>query len=456
MVKDLLPYLIFLLLFQDLLALNIGTFSETLAKIINFIDEFLILVGLPYIFLYYKERNWKFDFLIYTIFIAVLLGLISSIIHKVPLIVLVQGAVLMFKGFLVLFIFRSISFTESDINKYKTIFKKITYIVLIFAFIDLLFSHTFRPIINTDQKFDIRMGLVSIQSIFIHPGLYGWFLAIVGAYMLSAYTENKNKNTGINALVLFIASIFSFRFKTIIAIIFNSFFALFQQQQFSWQGIKQNIRNFRKSKAFLPSTIIGSALGIIAIFAVIQLTLMTIERYITIDYTESARKALYLFGFIIAIKEFPFGVGFGRYGSWTAREHYSPVYLEYDLDKIYGLYSQDPKWATDTYWPSILGELGIIGSLLFITIFVYLILYIYKGYKTIQKSDFKVFLLFALLVIFQSLIESLGEQVFNSGPQYLFIFAIIGLALSIIHKEIGVVNLGIANKIIKLMTKNSD
>jgi hypothetical protein len=297
------------------------------------------------------------------------------------------------------------------------------------------------------------MGLVSIQSIFIHPVLYGWFLAIVGAYMLSAYTENKNKNTGINALVLFIASIFSFRFKTIIAIIFNSFFALFQQQQFSWQGIKQNIRNFRKSKAFLPSTIIGSALGIIAIFAVIQLTLMTIERYITIDYTESARKALYLFGFIIAIKEFPFGVGFGRYGSWTAREHYSPVYLEYDLDKIYGLYSQDPKWATDTYWPSILGELGIIGSLLFITIFVYLILYIYKGYKTIQKSDFKVFLLFALLVIFQSLIESLGEQVFNSGPQYLFIFAIIGLALSIIHKEIGVVNLGIANKIIKLMTK---
>ncbi|MDR7078860.1 hypothetical protein J2Y03_003917 [Neobacillus niacini] len=446
--KRILPYIIVLLLFQDLLAINIGIISKPLANIINHFDELLILICLPFILLYYKERKWKFDFLFHILMVVFSLGLISSIIHKVPLIILIQGAILMFKGFIVLFIFRSISFTAADLNKFSQLFKKITYIVLFFAVIDALFSHQFRGLINTDHKFDIRMGIISIQSIFTHPSLYGWFLAIVGFYLLSSYSVNNNKKSGLKSLVLFIASIFSFRFKTTIAILFNSLFVLVQQR-FNIAGLKK----FRQSKAFLPVIIVSSIVAIVVLYAVVQLSVLTIQRYITIDYTESARKALYIFGFIIAFTQFPFGVGYGRYGSWTAREYYSPVYVEYELDKIYGLYSKDPKWATDTYWPSIMGEVGIIGAILLLSIFIYFILYIYIGYKTIQKMEYKVFFLFSIMIITQSLIESLGEQVYNSGPQYLFIFAIIGISLSIIQEQIGELHLGIANKFRKILTK---
>lgn len=435
--KKILPLIFVIVLFQDVMAVNVGVFSDFGEKLIKNIDEFIILIGLPFIILYYQKRKWKIDFIGFIFLSILILGLISSLIHKVPLNIMFQGAILMLKGFLVLFIFRSISFTQNEIQKYIKLFKYVAVIVVLFAVIDILFFEHFRRIINTDHKFDYRMGVISIQSIFAHPSIYGWFLAVVGMYLLATFMIEKDKKSGYYSLIIFFASMFSFRFKTLMAIVFNAIFAGSLDRSF-----KNKIKKLRQNKAFIPIITIASLLTIIVLYAVIQLSILTIQRYITIDYTESARKALYIFGFVISIKEFPFGVGFGRYGSWTASEHYSPVYVEYGLDKIYGLYSADPKWATDTYWPSIMGEIGIVGALLMFITFIYLILHIYKGFKFIQNSSYRIFLLFTLMIVNQSLIESLGEQVYNSGPQYFFIFALVGISLSLIYENVGEVKLG--------------
>ncbi|WHX40263.1 hypothetical protein QNH36_21880 [Mesobacillus sp. AQ2] len=446
-IKAFLPGVLILLLFQDLIVINLGLLNETAGKLLNNLDEVLILLGLPLAILHYFERNWKFDFLLSSLIIIFLLGSISSLINLVPLNVAIQGAILMLKGFLVLFIFRSISFSSEDIHDFTRLFKKITVIVLIFAVIDLILYEPFRGLINTDHKFDYRIGIISIQSIFTHPSIYGWFLAIVGMYLLSVYTVKKEKRAGLLSATVFFASFFSFRFKTVIAIVFNTLFAVLHLKF----GLK-SIKNLRTKKSFIPLMAVSAVLLLAIIYAVVQLSLLTIDRYISIDYKESARKALYIFGFVIAWKEFPFGVGFGRYGSWTAREHYSPVYVDYGLDKIYGLYSTDPKWATDTYWPSIMGEIGIIGALVLASIFIYIILLLYKGFRVIQDSDSKIFLLFTIMILNQSLIESLGEQVYNSGPQYFFIFAFTGIALSIISSNNISLDLNISHKIKNLRT----
>jgi hypothetical protein len=440
--KKILPYLAVFLLFQDLLATNMELLNGVIAKVINNMDELILLLGFPFIMIYYKKRKWKMDLLFWMVLSIFLLGLVSSILNEVPLLIMFQGAFLMLKGFIVLFTLRSLDFTEDDLRDYFIVFKRFTIIVLIFAVIDLLFAKQLRGVLNTDQKFDIRMGLLSVQSIFIHPGIYGWYLALVASYLIATYTVTKHKMTGIKSLVVLVASALSFRFKTIMAIIVNACFALVQNQ-LSLASIKK----LRKSKIFIPVLVIGLIIGIVVLVAVFQLTILTIERYITTDYTQSARKALYMFGFIIAAKEFPFGVGFGRYGSWTAREHYSPVYYEFKLDKIYGLYSQDPKWATDTYWPSIMGEVGFIGMLILITIFAYLVINIYKGYKETKVISYKIFLLFTVMVFIQSFMESLGEQVYNSGPQYLFIFGTAGISLSILNKIMPHIELEVTNKL---------
>jgi hypothetical protein len=426
-VKKALPSILILLLFQDLIAVNAALIHPSSGKIVNNIDELLILLGLPLIFLYYYERKWKIDFLLFSLLLIFILGSISSLINQVPFRIAVQGAILMFKGFLVLFIFRGIHFSAKDIQKMAKRMKRLVAIVLLFALIDYFFYEYFRALLNTDHKFDYRMGLISIQSVFIHPGIYGWFMALVGMYYLAIYVVKQQRSSGYLAAAAFIGSFLSFRFKTVLAILFNTLFSVIHKRS----NFKKWI-NLRDKKGFVLYIAFVTILLLVVLYGVTQLSFLTIDRYITIDYTKSARKALYLFGFVIAWSEFPFGVGFGRYGSWTAREYYSPIYMEYGMDKIYGLYSMDPKWATDTYWPSVMGEVGIIGTLVLLAIFIYMITIIYKGYRFVQGTEYKIFLLFTIMVINQSLIESLGEQVYNSGPQYFFIFAFMGISLSII------------------------
>ena len=73
------------------------------------------------------------------------------------------------------------------------------------------------------------------------------------------------------------------------------------------------------------------------------------------------RVALYAGSVAIARDEFPLGVGMGRYGSQMSREEYSPVYQRYQLHRVFGLREHRPIAVTDTFWPMVLGETGVIG-----------------------------------------------------------------------------------------------
>nr|WP_290907306.1 glycosyltransferase [Anoxybacillus sp.] len=422
-VKRFFPYILIILLFQDLLVTSARRINSVIGQAFNYLDELFILLGFPFLLVrMFSKEKWKIDYALFALSLIFLLGLISSSIHEVPLNIMIQGALLMFKGFFIFYIARYLSFTGKDLEKIIDIFKIVTFVIVIFAAIDLLFYKQLRYLLDTNGKIDIRMGIVSVQSLFIHPGVYGWYMGFVGLYFLAMYKIKNKKKIGLLTLGAFTASLLSFRFKTILGVIVNSIFSLVEGSQ------PNLLKKYKNKPLFL---VIGSlVIGCFSIVA-IYLTVLTFQRYIAIDYTQSARKALYIFGFIIAYKEFPFGVGFGRYGSWTAREYYSPVYLKYDLDKIYGLYSKDPKWATDTYWPSILGEVGFFGAFLLVSIFVFYFVVIYKAYKQVGNKEVKVFLFFGLLIIIQSFIESLGEQIYNSGPQYLFIFTVLGICFSL-------------------------
>jgi hypothetical protein len=74
---------------------------------------------------------------------------------------------------------------------------------------------------------------------------------------------------------------------------------------------------------------------------------------------------------VLALQHFPLGVGFGRFGSATAQEHYSIEYLKLGYDSIQGLGSpgnphNHGRWLTDTQWPAIIGETGLVGAAVFI------------------------------------------------------------------------------------------
>ena len=425
--KKLIPGFIIVILFQDLIAANLSVVNEEIVTAINNIDELFILLSLPIVIINnYRERKIKINYFTISILIILLLGIVSSIIHDVPGNISMPGAILMFKGFLFFFIFCSIPFNQKDIQQYIRIVKILALIVLFFAFIDLLFHDTFRRLLNTDNKIDIRSGIISIQSLFIHPGIFGWFMGFIGLYCLAYYMVFKEKKFGIFSLIFFAASFLSFRFKALFSIVVVIFVSYLQL------GLKKILYGL------IPTMIILVVSFLFLGEEIISLTELTIDRYINTSYMESARTALYVVGMTIGVDEFPFGVGFGRYGGWIARINYSSVYYEYGLNTVYGLRPIDPKWATDTYWPHIIGELGFIGAILWLSIFVAAIFRIYRFYKKIENKETKVFLLFSLFILIQSIIESLGEQIYNSAPQYIFIFGVMGIAFSVIGRSNGI------------------
>lgn len=88
------------------------------------------------------------------------------------------------------------------------------------------------------------------------------------------------------------------------------------------------------------------------------------------------RLGMYLASNNIAKDYFPFGSGMGTFGSLASIiGGYSKIYFEYGVSEIGANSPQDLEAGhhtlLDTYWPHIWGELGIIGTLLFLYLWLY-------------------------------------------------------------------------------------
>lgn len=422
--KKILIISLVMMIFQDTVVSFITSYNTTLGDGLNNFDELLILFMIPIVFINnYKKKNINIGILELSLIMILILGVASSFLNHVPFNISMLGAILMLKGYLVFYIFKSTPFEEKDLVKIRKIFLYVFVVVLIGSIIDLLFPYWLRGVLNTENKYDYRGGIISIQSIFIHPGVYGWFMVFIGLYFLSYSRVFKKKAIGILSLITFAFAFISFRFKVVMSITGVIFYTY----------LRMGIR--RVFLGLLPLSLLILVIWYLIGDDLTSLMQLTVSRYLDPYYLDSARKALYVVGFMISINEFPFGVGWGRFGGWIARTEYSPVYYEYGLNNVYGLNPVNPMWATDTYWPYIVGEIGLIGAALLLTTFLYFILIIRKGFKRVKSNEKKVFLLFSILVIIQSILESLGEQVYNSAPQYFYIFGVIGIAFSIIRSD---------------------
>ena len=119
-----------------------------------------------------------------------------------------------------------------------------------------------------------------------------------------------------------------------------------------------------------------------------------------------ARAALFKTSFRIAKDYFPFGTGWGTFGSYYALTHYSPVYYLYGISDHWELGVQTKLFLNDTYWPVVIAESGWIGSIAIAAVFVVLYLEIRKLYK----ANYKMYAagLMALLYIGITTVEETG------------------------------------------------
>ena len=114
---------------------------------------------------------------------------------------------------------------------------------------------------------------------------------------------------------------------------------------------------------------------------------------------DSARYQLLIKAIQVANEHFPLGAGFGTYGSYFSIVHYSPLYYKYNLSGVHGLRYGAANFASDNFWPMILGETGWIGLLLIICALAILFFAIQGLHKVSRSYNFSAMCMFMYLII---------------------------------------------------------
>lgn len=119
----------------------------------------------------------------------------------------------------------------------------------------------------------------------------------------------------------------------------------------------------------------------------------------------AARSVMYYTGFQILFDYFPFGCGYGTFGTEGSARFYSPIYDKYDLYNIIGLrpedYGTDNHFFSDTFYP-VLVQFGIVGICLFIT-FWYRIWD--KGKFILQLKKYRLFTFLFITMAIQNIAD---------------------------------------------------
>lgn len=84
------------------------------------------------------------------------------------------------------------------------------------------------------------------------------------------------------------------------------------------------------------------------------------EGYARTELTQASLK--------IAAEYFPFGSGFATFGSNITSEiaYYSQLYYDYGLSHVWGLEPGHTSFLSDTFWPTVVGQFGVSGTIVFL------------------------------------------------------------------------------------------
>lgn len=138
-----------------------------------------------------------------------------------------------------------------------------------------------------------------------------------------------------------------------------------------------------------------------------------------------ARAMLYATSVDVFKDYFPFGSGFGSFASFTSGVYYSDIYAKYNIDGIAGINRNDYSYIADTYYPC-LAQFGVVGVLLYISFFIYIIR---KAYLLYLKTKQEKYFIIPFLIIGYLAIENVADATFT-GHRGFFIMMTLGLVLS--------------------------
>ena len=252
----------------------------------------------------------------------------------------------------------------------------------------------------------------TISAIMVHPTYFAG--AITAISLTYLYASDYTKKDKIIFLAMLTIGLVSGRSKFYGFYALSTFVILYFENP---NNLKLNIKNI---------SILTCTTAIIIFVAREKLMLYFGQGIMNEEEGASiARFVLYATSLNIFIDYFPFGCGLGSFATHASGYYYSPIYAQYGIDQVWGISKNDWSFIADTYYPS-LAQFGIIGVVLFISFWFYLLRKSYKIFSETQET--KVFAL-VLLITGYCLIENIADASFTSNRGF-FMLMFLGLILS--------------------------
>ncbi len=363
------------LIFQNLI--------EKYIKIIKYFDETIAVIGIIAIYIYIIKKDFRIpknDFVIMNgIIVITIIGFFSIFSYRLQELKYAMVDWIIFIKFFSAYFLGKIIKKSFSLNK-KLISRNIQIIIII------LFLFSIANYIFDLYPGEIRYGLKSNKIFYGHPT----YLAVVCIALLSINIKYTKKVFSFYNIVTLLLLLSTLRFKSIGAAIVCFVIAVY----IDMTGKK------------ITFTKLGIA-GLLVIFVTFQ----QIEAYY-FTKNENARNELTRTSITIAKEYFPIGTGFGTYGSYASAKKYSAVYYKYGLNNVWGLSKDFNAFITDTFWPMIIGQFGILGCATYIICLIYIFKNIQEGYS--YTKDKYVYLA-CLISLVYLLISSSSETAFANS-----------------------------------------
>jgi hypothetical protein len=353
----------------------------------------------------------------------VLLGIASSVAHHVPLSLTLSDLYLLVKAILFGFAVAQIPWEPIEFARIVAAVRWVAIAIVVAVLINFAAPGFWFSNFSVTGAAGSRGGLTTPVGPFGHAG----FLAQASALLALAFAvfailgprAGRGRWAGLAAAIIMLA--LTLRRKAIVGLVFGLF---------AIAAMYRRGRDVRLALVALTLIIAvvaaGGSLG--------KVITGTYDDYASAG-SKAPRTVLYRTSVSLGSEEFPLGVGFGRFGTSTAFTNYSPVYTERGFTAIYGLAPGD-SYATDTFWPAILGETGWIGLICFLAglgamfRFASRVVASAGARAGVYGSHLTIIALVACAWWTEFLFESTAAPVYNAPPLAALLFAVFGVLVA--------------------------
>ncbi|GAA1944268.1 hypothetical protein GCM10009776_02560 [Microbacterium deminutum] len=349
--------------------------------------------------------------------VFVFAGSLGAILYGTPVAISLQGATLLTKCIVFAVAVAQLHWRPADLHALARAGFGLAIVLIATGVVNLAIPGPWTGLFG-GSAVQYYGGIPAIIGPFQQPAAYGRMATILASSILAYQLFVKSSWFGyLVALMLTGLALLTFRAKALVGLMVVTTGLVLR---------KGNVLVLAVAAAALPAALILLGPSIyVAVFGDLQLYYGAGQL--------SARSRLTAGGWQIASNYFPLGVGFGRYGSATAADYYSPEYTKLGFDGIYGIGSgpEMGKYLNDTQWPALLGETGWLGTVAFVigallALRILLIRVSPDEPAIVRWIRFSGVCWFTLIML-----DSVAAPAFTSPPSYLFLFAASAIAASL-------------------------